>query len=38
MPVDLADRLSDAARQRRVSVSEHVARLIEAALEPDDAA
>lgn len=38
MPADLADRLTRAAQQRQLSVSEHAAGLLAAALDPDDAA
>ena len=38
MPVALAERLSSAAEQRKVSVSEHAAELLAAALLPKDAA
>lgn len=38
MPIDLAYRLSCAAEQKQLSVSEHAADLLAAALDPDDAA
>lgn len=38
MPLELAQRLSCAAEDRRQSVSERATELLAAALEPDDAA